>query len=85
MTLFLGYQWFLKDSDFVNTRLRFFSASARTKKLKDNKEKGGENEIMDLFLATTGCEAIMSLHHGVSHKPERLDFWKNKTDHKKKY
>ncbi len=26
-----------------------------------------------------------SLRHGVSHKPERLDFWINKSDHKKKY
>ena len=24
-----------------------------------------------------------SLHHGVSHKPGRSDFWKNKSDHKK--
>ena len=26
-----------------------------------------------------------SLHHGVSHKPGRPDFWKNKSDHKQKY
>ena len=26
-----------------------------------------------------------SLHHGVSHKPGRPDFWKNKSDQKKKY
>ena len=26
-----------------------------------------------------------NLHHGVSHKPGRPDFWKNKSDHKKKY
>ena len=25
-----------------------------------------------------------SLHLGVSHKPGRPDFWKNKSDHKKK-
>ena len=31
------------------------------KKLKDNKEKGGENEITDFFLATAGCEAIMKV------------------------
>ena len=24
-----------------------------------------------------------SLHHGVSHKPRRPDFWKNKSDNKK--
>ena len=26
-----------------------------------------------------------SLYYGVSHKPGRPDFWKNKSDHKKKY
>ena len=26
-----------------------------------------------------------SLHHGVSHKPGRPDFWKNKSENKKKY
>ena len=26
-----------------------------------------------------------SLHHGVSHKPGRSNFWKYKSDHKKKY
>ena len=30
-------------------------------KLKDGEEKGGENEIMDLFLATAGCKAIMKV------------------------
>ena len=35
--------------------------SARTKKLKDKKGKGGENEIMDLFLATAGCKEIMKV------------------------
>ena len=54
--------------------LRYFAASARTKKLKDDKEKGGENEIKDLFLATAGCEVIRKVSHGVSHKPGRPDF-----------
>ena len=26
-----------------------------------------------------------SLLHGISHKTGRLDFWKNKSNHKKKY
>ena len=26
-----------------------------------------------------------SLYYGISHKPGRPDFWKNKSDHKKKY
>lgn len=57
----IGYQLSLEDSDFVDAWIRCFSASARSKKLKDNKEKGGENEITDLFLATAGCEAIMKV------------------------
>ena len=57
----IGYQLSLEDSDFVDTWLRCFAASARTKKLKDNKEKGGENEITDFFLATAGGEAIMKV------------------------
>ena len=54
MVLPIGYKLSLKDSGFVDTWLWCFAASARTKKLKDNKEKGGENEIIDLFLATVG-------------------------------
>ena len=57
----IGYQLSLENPDFVNTWLRCFAASARTKKLKDDKEKGGENVITDLFLATDGCKAIMKL------------------------
>ena len=51
----IGYQLSLEDSDFVDMYLRCFAASTRTKNLKDIKEKGGENEIRDLFLATAGC------------------------------
>ena len=57
----IGYQLSLEDPDFVDTWLRCFVASARTKMLKDDKEKGGENEIMDVFLAKAGCEAIMKV------------------------
>ena len=61
MASLMGYQLSLKDPDFVDTWLRCFAANTRTKKLKDNKEKGGENEITDLFLATARCEAIMKV------------------------
>ena len=57
----IGYQLSLEDPDFADTRLQCFAASARTKKLKDHKEKGGENEITDLFLAPAGCEAIIKI------------------------
>ena len=60
--------------------------SARTKKLKDNKEKGGENEIMNFFLATAGCEVIMKVSTmAYPTNLENLIFKKNKSDHKKKY
>ena len=81
MTSPISYQLSLEDSDFVVTGLRCFAASPRTKKLKDNKEKGGENEIGYSWIRGDN----ESLHHGVSHKPGRLDLWKNKSDHKKKY
>ena len=61
MASLIGYQLSLEDSNFVNTWLRYFAASARTKKLKDNKEKGGENEITNFFLATVGCKVIMKV------------------------
>ena len=59
MTSPTGYQLTLEDSDFVDISLRCFAASARTKKWKDAREKGGESEIPGLFLATGGCKAIM--------------------------
>ena len=61
MASLIRYQLFLEDPDFVDTRLRCFATSARTKTLKDDEEKGRENEITDLFLATVGCEAIMKV------------------------
>ena len=45
----IRYQLSIDDPDFVDTWL------------KDDKEKGGENEITDLFLATAGCQAIMKV------------------------
>ena len=57
----IGYQLSLEDPDFVDTWLRCFAARARTKKLKDDKEKGGEYEIMDLFLTIARCEAMMKV------------------------
>ena len=57
----IGYQLSLEEPDFIDTWQQCFAASTRTKKLKDDNEKGGENEITDLFLATAGCEAIMKV------------------------
>ena len=47
-------------------------ASTRTNKLKDDKEKGGENEITYLFSATDN----ENLHNGVYNKHGKPDFWK---------
>ena len=58
----IGYQLSFEDPNFVDTWLRGFAGSARIKKkMKDDKEKGGENEITDFFFATAGCEAIMKV------------------------
>ena len=71
----IGYQLCLEDADFVDTWQRCFSARARTKKLKDDKEKEGENGITYLFLAIAGREVTdESLHHDVYHKPGGPDF-----------
>ena len=71
----IGHQLSLKNSDFVDTWLQCFAASARTKKLKDSKEKGGENEIF--FFGYSWMRGDnKSLHHGVSYKPGRPDFEK---------
>ena len=73
----IGYQLSLEDPDFVDTWLQCFAAGARTKKLKD-KEKGGENEITDLF--------GFSWMRGDNKSPpnlEDLTFEKNKSDNKK--
>ena len=61
MASLIGYQLSLEDPDFVDTWQQCFAAIARTKKLKDDKEKGRENEVANLFLATAGCEAIMKV------------------------
>ena len=61
MASLVGYQLSLVDPDFVDTWLRCFTASTRTKKLKHDREKKGENQITDIFLATAGCEMIMKL------------------------
>ena len=57
----IGYQLSLEDPDFVDTWLRCFTVSARTKKLKDDKKNEGENEITDLFLVTAGCDVIIKV------------------------
>ena len=57
----IRYQLSLEDSDFIDAWLRCFAAGGITKKLKDNKEKRGVNEIMDFILATTECAAIIKV------------------------
>ena len=57
MASLIEYQLTLEDPDLVDTWIRCFAASGRTKKLKDDKEKVGENEIKGLFVATAGCGA----------------------------
>ena len=37
--------------------IRCFAVLAMVKKLKDEKASGGDNEITDLILAMTGCDA----------------------------
>ena len=57
----IGYKLYLEDPDIIDTWLRCFPESTRTKMLKDDKEKVGENEITDLFLVTAECEVIMKV------------------------
>ena len=80
MVLPIQNQLSLEDPDFVDIWIRCFAASARTKKLKDDKEKGEENEITDLFLVTAGCEAIMKV--SIMAYPTNMTF-ENKSDHQK--
>ena len=47
MALLIRYKLTLEDSDFVDKWLRYFAARPRPKKLKDDQEKGGENDITD--------------------------------------
>ena len=76
----VGYQLSLEDSGFVDTWLPCFAVSARTKKLKYDKEKGRRKwDYGSLGYSRMGGDNE-SLHHGLSCKP---DFWKNKWDHKK--
>ena len=49
----------LEEPDYVEMWLKSFAAHARSKKLQDKKNIGGENEITDLFLASARCEANM--------------------------
>ena len=80
----IGYKLSHEDPDFVDTRLRCFAASTRTKKLKDDKEKGGENEITDPFLATAGCEAMMKVPT-MAYPTNMEDLTFEKKSYKKKY
>ena len=51
----------LGDQEYKETWIRCFAALAMAKKLKDEKASGGENEIMDLFLATTNSDAVKEI------------------------
>lgn len=42
--------------------IQYFAAQDRARKLKDNKVRGKENEIINLFLALAGCEATMKIY-----------------------
>ena len=45
---------YIEERSFVEIWMKCFSAHAKTKKREDNKINGGENEITDFFLKTTG-------------------------------
>ena len=61
MASLLGFLTSLDKPEYVETWIRFFAAFARMKKLKDQNATGGENEIMNLFLTSAGCEAIKKI------------------------
>lgn len=46
------------DKPDIEAWVRCFTGLTRTKKLGDNKINGDENEISDVFPATTDCKAI---------------------------
>ena len=50
-----------EEPDYVETRIKCFSAFGRSKKLKDERNTGRENQILVSFLASSGCEAIMKI------------------------
>ena len=58
MAMPIGFLTSLDEPEYVKTWIRCFTGLAKVKKLKDRRSSGGENEIMDLFLASAGCEAI---------------------------
>ena len=77
----IGYQLSLKDPDFVDVLLR-----ARELKSWKTTKKGEEKMRLRItFWLQLDARRNESLYHGVSHKAGRPDFWKNKSDHKKKY
>ena len=55
-----------------------FTALARVKKSKYEKTNGEENKIIDLFLATTGSEAVKKLSTlAYSREFENIYLWKD--------
>ena len=51
----------LNEPDFEENWIRYLAFNASRKKLELNKKYYGENEITDLLLVTTGCEAIINI------------------------
>ena len=58
MALPIGCLNILDDPEYVETWIRCFEVLARVKKLKERQSEEEQNEITDMFLTTTGCEAI---------------------------
>lgn len=61
IALLIGSLLYVEDPDFVENWIRCFAALLRTNKIQNNKINAGENEIADLFLATTGFEVIRKI------------------------
>ena len=48
----------LDEREFVEQWIICFAAFPKLRKLKYEKANGGENEIIDLYLATKCCEVV---------------------------
>ena len=62
----------------------FFSLCQVLKKLKDERNIGGEYQIIDSFLAYTGCKAIMKITHGLPKRIGGYDIWRSIQSNRKK-
>ena len=59
-----------EEPDFVETWIKCLSAHARSKKLKDERNTGAENQIIDL--SSAGCKAIIKIT--VMFYPRELEY-----------